>query len=68
MVQWVKDPVLSLQWLRSLPWHGFDPWLKGTAKKIRKEKIKAQIQWKTTSLQEIMCSLPCSKSSNGIKP
>ena len=26
MVQWVKDPVLSLQWLRSLLWRGFDPW------------------------------------------
>ena len=22
----VKDLVLSLQWLRSLLWHGFDPW------------------------------------------
>ena len=27
MVQWVKDPTLSLQWLGSLLWHGFDPWL-----------------------------------------
>ena len=26
MVQQVKDPVLSLQWLRSLLWHGFDSW------------------------------------------
>ena len=26
MVQWVKDPVLSLQLLGSLLWHGFDPW------------------------------------------
>ena len=24
--QWVKDLVLSLQWLRSLLWHRFDPW------------------------------------------
>ena len=24
--QGVKDPVLSLQWLRLLLWHGFDPW------------------------------------------
>lgn len=22
----VKDPVLPLQWLGLLPWHGFDPW------------------------------------------
>ena len=26
MVQWVKDLVLSLWWLQSLLWHGFDPW------------------------------------------
>ena len=26
LVQQVKDPELSLQWLRSLLWHRFDPW------------------------------------------
>ena len=26
MAQWVKDPMLSLQPLRSLLWHGFNPW------------------------------------------
>ena len=26
MVQWVKDPVLLLKWLRLLLWHHFDPW------------------------------------------
>ena len=26
MAQQVQDPVLSLQQLRSLLWHGFDPW------------------------------------------
>ena len=26
VVQWVKDLVVSLQWLGSLLWHGFDPW------------------------------------------
>ena len=26
MVQWVEDLVLSLHWLRSILWHGFDPW------------------------------------------
>jgi len=25
VVQWVKDPELSLKWLRLLLWHGFDP-------------------------------------------
>ena len=27
MAQWVKDPVLSLQWLGLLLRLGFDPWL-----------------------------------------
>ena len=26
MAQWIKDPVLSLQWLGLLLWHRFDPW------------------------------------------
>ena len=26
VVQLVKDPTLSQQWLRSLLWCGFDPW------------------------------------------
>ena len=26
MAQQVKDPALSLQWLRSLLWHRFNPW------------------------------------------
>ena len=26
MAQWVKDLVLSLPWLMSLLWCGFDPW------------------------------------------
>ena len=26
VVQWVKDPALSLQWLRSLQLHVFDSW------------------------------------------
>ena len=26
MTQWIKDPALSLLWLRSLLWHRLDPW------------------------------------------
>ena len=26
VVQWIKDLVLPLLWLRSLLWHRFDPW------------------------------------------
>ena len=31
VAQRVKDLVLSLLWLRSLVWHGFDPWPWGTS-------------------------------------
>ena len=49
MAPWVKDPGLSLLWLRSLLWHGFDPW-PGTshatcaAKKERKRKKENKIE------------------------
>ena len=34
MVQWVKELVLSLQWLGAMLWRGFDPWPDaGVAKK-----------------------------------
>ena len=41
VVQRSKDPVLSLQWLRSLLWLRFDPWLElphavGTEKERKK--------------------------------
>ena len=49
MVQWVKDPVLSLQWLELLLWHGFAPWPwnSGTStcrlsQKTKKEKKKGK--------------------------
>ena len=45
MVQWVKDPVLSLLWLRSLLWRRFGPWSRnlhalGIAKKKERKKGK----------------------------
>ena len=46
VVQWVRDPVLSLQWLGSLLWHGLDPWpgnfcvLWARTKKKKKKKMK----------------------------
>ena len=49
MVQQVKDPALSLKWLRSLLWHGFDPCLGTSAccehsqkKEKKKEKKKKE--------------------------
>lgn len=51
MAHWVKDPTLSLKWLRSLLWHGFDPGLgtntslgHGQEKRKRKEKRKLKGQ------------------------
>ena len=46
VAQWVKDPVLSLQELGSLQWHGFSPWHRNfhmpqvQQKKKRKERKK----------------------------
>ena len=46
MAQWVKDPALSLQWLGSPPWRGFDPWpgnchmLQAWPKKRKEEVIE----------------------------
>ena len=46
MAQGVRDLVLSLQWLESLLWHGFDSWPRNfhipwvQPKKKRKEKKK----------------------------
>ena len=49
MVQRVKDPALSLQWLGSLLWREFDPWpgkfyilRMKPKKKKKKKKIKTQ--------------------------
>ena len=36
----VKDPALSLQWLGSLLWSGFDPWPTIAEKRKRKKKKK----------------------------
>lgn len=50
MAQQVKDPVLSLLWLRSPLGHGFDPWPRnlhmptGTAKKKKKKKKKRETE------------------------
>ena len=40
VVQWVKDLVLSLLWLRSLLWHGFDPWPRNFCLLRAQPKIK----------------------------
>ena len=44
VAQWIKYLVLSLQWLGSLLWHGFDPWpgkfrmLQDVARKKKEEE------------------------------
>ena len=50
MAKWVKDLALSLQQLRLLLWHRFDPWprklshVASTAKKRKKRKRKLSIR------------------------
>ena len=50
VAHWVKDSVLSLQWLRSLLWCGFDPWpgnvhvLWEWQEKKKKEKGKRKLK------------------------
>ena len=54
VAQQVKDPVLSLLWLRSLLWHRFDPWPQNfcipQVKQKKKKKIKKQKTKKPTSV------------------
>ena len=46
MVQYVKDPVLSLLWLGLLLWRGFNPWpqnfciLQAQPKQTNKNKVE----------------------------
>ena len=42
VVQWVKDLTLTLQWLKSLLWFGFDPW-PGSIHMLGRGKKKEQI-------------------------
>lgn len=45
MVHWVKDLALSLLWLETLLWRGFDSWFlsaEGEAKKKQRNKEKQQ--------------------------
>ena len=39
-MQWVKDPVLSLQQLRSVLWRGFDPWPQNFSMTLEQPKKK----------------------------
>ena len=50
LAQWVKDPALSLQWLRLLLWHGFDPWprnfhvpCRGRGQEINKCRVRVPL-------------------------
>ena len=55
VVQWVKDPVLSLQWLGSLLWGGFDSWPRNfcmlQARPKKKKKKKKRIFYSTKDTQ-----------------
>ena len=56
MVQWVKDPAWSLQWLGSLLWHDFNSWpgkfhrhKSGKKKKKKKKKTDLSIRIATVA-------------------
>ena len=51
MAQWVKDPTLSLQCLRSLLWLRFDLWLLGAAK--RKKVVDTVYHRKLVMLADV---------------
>ena len=46
MAQWVKNPALSLQWLRLLLWHRFNPWPRNFCMPWTKPKKKTNKQTK----------------------
>ena len=49
VAQQVKDLGLSLLWLRSLLWHGFDPWLSNFhmngAQHKKQTEVSTVMQW-----------------------
>ena len=55
MAQWVKDPTLSLLWLRSFLRHGFDPWL---GKFCMPQRFKPQPKQKTIEEKNIISGVP----------
>ena len=70
MAQRVKDPALSLEWLRSLLWHRFDPWpgnfCRLWAQPKKKKKSVVLRKWKIVgdfSLQFCCLEIKSSDSS-----
>ena len=55
VVQWIKDPVLSLLWLRLQLWFGFSPWPMNfhTPWVQPLKKLKKKILYKRTSINKI---------------
>ena len=64
VAQQVKDLVLSLQWLRSLLWHGFNPWpgnfhmLQVQPKKKKKNEGKIKTFLHKQKLREFLTIRP----------
>ena len=71
MGQLVKGPALSLQWLGSLLWCGFNSWPRNFhVPRVQPNKEKKKIQCYTHVLIQVLsvtmpCSLPVSASSAG---
>ena len=56
MVEQIKDPVLSLQQLRSLPWCRFDPW-PGNFHRLQAQQKKQNKQTKQPDEEKTHCML-----------
>lgn len=60
VVQWVQNPSLSLQWVRLLLWHGFDPWPRHfcMSRVWPKQKQTNQTKPKPTTVQAQIPEIP----------
>ena len=64
MVQRVKDPAFSLQWLGLLLWRGLDPWsrkLQQVGPKERKKEIKNKIGTLSACLAYLSSQIICKR-------
>ena len=67
--QWINDPVLSVQWLGLLLWHGFDPWCGNFhMPQVKKKKKKKGFLTDTSAFLWLSSSLFCSLTPSSVPP
>ena len=65
----VKDPVLSLLWLRSLLWHGSDPWFQTFCMLLPQKSPNKQKNGDDDSgLMGVLVRIQCGKLAQGAGP